>query len=97
MQKSGKILQGVKYCPKCSGEMGLLWKDRKRSENAYASERMHFILCMTCGYGRTERFINNTYPIILSYAPDGRLITKIVEGKDILTRPIDATTIAASE
>jgi len=93
-----KVRPGVKLCPKCSGEMGLFWKDRKRSENAYATERMHSLMCTSCGYGRTERFIDlGSYPIVLSYAADGKLIIKIIEGKDLLRRPIDAATIARSE
>jgi len=93
---SGKVRRNVKVCPKCSGELALLWKDRKRSENAYASEKIHNLICTMCGFGRTERFIDKKYPIQARYV-DGKIIFTDSEGDDAFTPMMDAATIARSE
>jgi len=78
--------------------MGLFWKDRKRSETAFAPERTHVLMCPACGFSRSERFVDfESYPILLSYADNGRLVVSRNEGNDP-GRPVDnAATIARFE
>lgn len=78
--------------------MALAWKERKRSEGAYAAERMHTIICVKCGFGRTERFIDiNEYPLLVLPQENGGLQVVDYTGKDILSRPMDPTMIARAE
>lgn len=75
-----------------------MWNQRIRSENAYASERMHMMICTLCGYSRTERFVDiEVYPLLAQYDNDNKLTLRLNDGKDILSRQIDAATIAGAE
>lgn len=95
---SKKLRRTVKFCPKCNGEMGLLWNNRKRSENAYSPELVHQLICVNCGFSRTERFIDlNSYPVLIQYNKNGILEFILNDEKDTLTRIVDAATIATSE
>lgn len=89
----------AKKCAKCGGIMALFWQERKRSEGAYAPERMHNLVCSSCGYGRTERFINaDEYPLLIVPAEGKGLQLVNNNSKDGLpSRPIDPTVIGTSE
>jgi len=78
--------------------MALMWRDKKRSENAYSPGRMHFLMCVNCGYGRTERFGDvKNYPYLIVENENGGL--KVIDNheKDELSRSIDSTTIGITE
>jgi len=95
---STKENKSLKLCPKCSGNLALLYKERKRSENTYSPDRMHNLVCVNCGYSRTERFGDRKkYPYLV--IQDGEHGLKVIDntGKDSLERPMDATTIGIME
>ena len=88
----------IKVCPKCSGDMALLWAERKRSEGAYAPDRMHRLICKNCGFGRTERFIEpKAYPLLVTTAPDIGYLFVDNPALDILKRSIEPTNIGMME
>ena len=90
--------KNLKKCPKCSEAMALLWRDKKKSENTYAPDKMHFLMCVQCGYGRSERFVDlKNYPLLIVESENGGL--KVIDNheEDELIRVMDPTTIGAVE
>ncbi len=89
----------IKLCPQCSQEMALFWQERKRTENAYSPERMHRLVCMSCGYSRTERFARREQFAYLVVPNENGPGLCFVENRtlDPLKRSIDATTIGVTE
>lgn len=98
MIQKGENLK-TKLCPKCSGEMALYWREHKPSENAYAPERMHRLICMTCAYSRTERFARIDQFAWLALPNPQAPGLRFIENRtlDPLQRQIDAATIAVTE
>jgi len=78
--------------------MALLWFERKRSENAYAPDRMHRLICQNCGFSRSERFAEpDSYPLLVTGAPEHGLCFIENPALDIFKRSIDATNIGMME
>lgn len=87
----------IKRCSRCGGQLALKPQDRKVSEGAYATEIMHSLVCLQCGFVRTERFVDvETYPLVLS---DSQGVVKILDRseQETLSKTLDPTNIGRAE
>lgn len=91
--------QNIKTCTRCGGRFALLQQGRQPSEGAYAQERMHNLVCLQCGFVRSERFIDDEhYPLVVARRKDTKSYELVDRSRqEVLSRSIDPTNIGKAE